>query len=105
VRDQGDAKALLVGGWAEARTLPYLFVSARGASLAYANDGGRQSTFGGALSVEPWADGANQGHFRVWLAVDRVTNSGAAMPLPGADAGDATLVMVVASILAPYVVN
>ena len=104
IGDRGEAKGLLAGGWAEARVIERVFVGARGATLGFTDDGGRQSTFGGAVAVEPWREAGDRarGRFRVWLAVDRVTSSGGAMPLPGADAGDATLVMLVASALAPF---
>jgi len=106
IADRGDAKALLVSAWAEAEPIARAVVAARGASLGYADNGGRQSTFGGAVAVEPWRESANaRSSLRFWLAIDRVTTSGAAMPLPGADAGDATVVMLIASILAPYEVN
>jgi hypothetical protein len=103
IADRGDAKGLLVAAWAEARPVAKAIVAARGASLGYTG-GGRQTTLGGGLAVEPWPDTA-RGMLRLWLAVDRVTTSGAAMPLPGADAGDATLFMLIAAIHAPYEVD
>jgi hypothetical protein len=104
IGDVGDAKGLLVGGWAEGRVIERFYVSARGATLGFADDGGRLSTFGGGVAVEPWVDPKRygRGRFRIWLAVDRVTSSGAAMPLPGAEPGDATLVMLIASAIAPF---
>jgi hypothetical protein len=64
-------------------------------------------TFGGGLAYEPWHERAPlgdraRGRFRIWLGVDRVTTSGGAMPLPGADAGNATHVMLIASAIAPF---
>ena len=104
IGDRGEAEGLMIAGWAEGRVIDHLFVGARGATLKFADDGGRQSTFGGAIAVEPWREAGAyaRGRFRVWLAVDRVTSSGAAMPLPGTDAGDATLVMLIASAIAPF---
>jgi hypothetical protein len=108
--DVAEAEGVLAGGWADARVIDRVFVAARGATLGFADGGGRQSTFGGAVAVEPWreksaaADRA-RGRFRIWLAVDRVTSSGGAMPVPGADAGRATLVMLVASAIAPFTVE
>jgi hypothetical protein len=104
IGDVGDAKGLLVGGWAEGRVIDRFYVSARGATLGFSDDGGRLSTFGGGVAVEPWVDPKKygRGRFRIWLAVDRVTSSGAAMPLPGAEPGDATLVMLIASAIAPF---
>jgi hypothetical protein len=46
--------------------------------------------------------GHQRGRLRLWLAVDRVTSSGGAMPIPGADAGNATQVMLIASAIAPF---
>jgi len=76
-------------------------LAARVATLGY-SAGGRASTFGGAIAVEPWSNPAITARLRVWLAVDRITTSGAAMPLPGADAGDATVFMLIASATAPF---
>lgn len=105
IGDRGEAEGLLAAGWLEARVIDRVFVGARGATLGFADDGGRLSTFGGAIAVEPWREPAAGGRLRVWLAVDRVTSSGGAMPLPGADAGEATVVMLVASALAPFTVE
>jgi hypothetical protein len=106
IGDLGDAKAWLAGGWAEGRvvdsSIAGVFIAARGASLGFADNGGRLSTFGGGVAVEPWKDPMRHGRFRIWLAVDRVTSSGNAMPLPGAEPGDATLVMLIASAIAPF---
>ncbi len=97
--DRGDVEGTLVGGWAEAEPIKHWFAAARGATFGLAGGTGRQSTFGGGIAVEPWPQ------FRLWLAVDRVTSAGDAMPLPGADPGDATLIMVVASAIAPFTVH
>ena len=98
-----EAEGLLTSAWADARVVPRGFLAARGSSLGF-DGGGRQSTFGGAIAYEPWRDRdpRQRGIFRVWLAVDRVTSSGAAMPLPGIDAGKATQIMLVASAIAPF---
>ncbi|HEY5920228.1 MAG TPA: hypothetical protein VIV11_01100 [Kofleriaceae bacterium] len=104
IGDRGDAKALLASAWADAHVVSRAFVALRGATLGFADDGGRLNTFGGAVAVEPWQD-ARRGRFRVWLAIDRVTSSGSAMPLPGADPGDATLIMLIASAIAPFTVD
>jgi len=107
IGDRAEAEGLAVAGWADGRVVERVFVAARGATLGF-EGGGRTSTFGGAIAVEPWRehrDGRSRGRLRLWLAVDRVTSSGAAMPLPGADAGDATLVMLIASAIAPFTVN
>ncbi len=107
VGDRGDAEGWLASGWAEGRILDPLFVSARFSTLGY-DAGGRSTTVGGAIAIEPWREHLSlayperaRGRVRLWLAVDRVTNSGAAVPLPGADPGDATIVMLIASALAP----
>lgn len=103
IGDRGDAEGLVVGGWAEGRVVNNLFVAARAASLGFSADG-RLSTFGGAVAVEPWRDGSG-GRLRLWLAVDRVTSSGSGMPVPGADAGDATVAMLILSAVAPFVLD
>ena len=102
VFDRGDADAVALAGWAEARPLAGFAVDVRGATVGF-DAGGRSSTFGGAVAVEPWHEG--RGRMRVWLAVDRTTSSGAAMPLPGADPGTATTVEIIVSATAPYAVN
>jgi len=110
IGDRGEAEGWAFGGWAEGRIVERdawrVLVAARGATLGF-DDAGRRSTFGGALALEPFADlsGPRPARVRVWLAVDRVTSSGGAMPLPGADAGDATLVMVLASATAPFSID
>lgn len=110
IGDRGDAEGVLVGGWADMRVVEGVFVAARGQTLGFADDGGRLSSFGGGVAVEPWRERSSasdraRGRLRVWLAVDRVTASGGAMPLPGADPGDATLVMLVASATAPFAID
>lgn len=102
IGDRGEAEGVLVEAWTDARVVDPLHVAARFSTLGYAG-GGRATTFGGALSVEPWAEAA--AHLRLWLAVERVTTSGAAMPIAGADAGDATVVLLIASATAPFVVD
>ncbi len=102
IGDRGDAEGLAIGAWADGRIVEKLHVAARVATLGYAA-GGRASTFGGAIAVEPWTK--DLARLRIWLAVDRITSSGAAMPLPGADAGDATVAMIIASATAPFLVD
>ena len=100
IGDRGEAEGVVLAGWAEAHVGARVFLGVRGATLGL-DRGGRQSTFGGAVAIEPWTDAA-RGRLRLWLALDRVTSSGDAMPLPGADAGDATIAMVIASATAPF---
>ncbi|MEO8701565.1 MAG: hypothetical protein ABI867_16085, partial [Kofleriaceae bacterium] len=100
IGDRGDLEGLAIAGWADARVIDHLFVAARGATLGFTSGGGRTSTFGGGVAVEPWKRG-----LRIWLAVDRITHSGDAMPLPGSDAGDATVVMLIASAIASHSVE
>jgi len=45
------------------------------------------------------------GYARLWLALDRTTTSGAAMPIPGADAGAATTLLLIVSTTAPFTVD
>jgi len=103
IGDRGDAEGLEVGGWLDGRIVERVFVAARGASLGFTG-GGRLSTFGGAVAIEPWRD-STRGRYRVWFALDRVTSSGAAMPLPGVDGGDATLAMLIVSAVAPLALD
>ncbi|HEY4057962.1 MAG TPA: hypothetical protein VGM39_15210 [Kofleriaceae bacterium] len=99
IADNGAAKGTEVGAWAEANVAHKLFVGARGSTLGY-SAGGRSSTFGGAISYgDSFKDAGNA---RVWLAVDRITNSGDAMPLVGADSGDQTVIMLMLSGDATY---
>lgn len=100
IGDRGDAEGLEIGGWADARIVEKLHVVARFATLGY-TAGGRASTFGGAIAIEPWT-GPGDARVRLWFALDRVTSSGVAMPLVGADGGDATVAMLVASATAPF---
>jgi hypothetical protein len=97
--DRGEIEGTELAAWADARIADHVFVSARGATLGI--DSGRRTTFGGAVVVEPWNDN-NRGRFRLWLAVDRIASSGDAMPVPGADPGDATIAMLIASATAPF---
>jgi hypothetical protein len=110
VGDRGDLVATVLGGWVEARPVAGVIVAAREATIGY-DSGGRATTAGGAVALEPWRDATelalepghhDHGKLRLWLAVDRTTSSGTAMPLPGADAGDATTVLVIASTSAPF---
>jgi hypothetical protein len=102
IGDRGDAEGLEIGAWADGRLVDKLHLAARVATVGYAG-GGRASTFGGAIAVEPWA--RSSARVRVWLALDRIASSGNAMPLVGADAGDATVVMLIASATAPFFVE
>ncbi|MFN0250670.1 MAG: hypothetical protein ACKV2T_27570 [Kofleriaceae bacterium] len=121
IGDRGDAEGLEIGAWADARVVDKLHLGARVATLGYVG-GGRASTFGGAIAIEPWRSNSDasaderpprtksrvrrhDARVRLWLALDRVTTSGAAMPLPGADGGDATIVLLVASASAPFLVD
>jgi hypothetical protein len=104
---RGELEGLLASGWLEAG-LGDVFVAARGATLGYAG-GGRTTAVGGAVALQTWhrrVDGRGSerdGRFRIWLAIDRTSSSGAAMPVPGADAGTATTILVTASAVAPYI--
>jgi len=95
-------EAWLLGGWAEVRPIPHTAAVARGMTIGY-DAGGRQTSVGAALAVEPWR-GPARGRMRLWLALDRTTSSGAAMPLPGFDPGDETTLMVLASTTAPFAI-
>ena len=104
--DRGELEGLALGGWLDAQVQPRVVIAARGATLGLAS-GGRQTTVGGAIAVEPWlapapASTLPRGRLRLWLAVDRITSSGDAMPVAGAEPGDATLVMLIASADAPF---
>jgi hypothetical protein len=96
--DRGDSNGLLVGGWAEASVVEHVFAAVRGASLRYSGDEGRVSTVGGGVAIEPWPK------LRLWIAVDHTNTTGTAMPVPGADAGEATTIMLIASAIAPFTV-
>jgi hypothetical protein len=100
IGERGELVGTVLGGWAEATIIDHLLVGARGATVGYV--GGRASTFGGAIAVEPWHE--HDARLRLWLAVDRTTASGTGAPLPGADAGEATTIMLLASATAPYVI-
>jgi hypothetical protein len=105
IGDQAAEEGLLVGGWLDAKAISRVFVAARGQTLGFANGGGRLSSFGGGVAVEPWREPGDErarGRTRLWLGVERSTSSGGAMPLVGADAGDATLLMLIASATAPF---
>jgi hypothetical protein len=105
IGDRGDVEGLELAGWLDARIAPRVFVAARGATLRYSTNGA-QSSAGGAIAVEPWRSDSNaRGQYRLWLAVDRVTSSGDAMPIPGADPGDATTVMLIGSAVAPFTID
>ncbi|MBX3156382.1 MAG: hypothetical protein KF773_10315 [Deltaproteobacteria bacterium] len=110
---RGELEGLLASGWIDARVAgddrdTGLFVAARGATLGY-EGGGRITTVGGAVAVQTWHrrfDGRGSerdGRFRIWLALDRTSTSGNAMPVPGADAGTATTVLAIASAVAPFI--
>jgi hypothetical protein len=128
IADRGDLEALAFSGWAELRPAKALALVGRFATIGYANGGGRASSFGGAIALEPWRDRtydhparencatqrANQdrcvgmqtvSYARLWLALDRTTTSGAAMPLPGADSGAATTLLLIVSTTAPFTVD
>lgn len=102
IGDRGDVVGTVLGGWAEAPIVPRVLLGLRGATIGYRD--GRASSFGGAIAyAHPLAE-AHGASLRLWLAIDRVTTSGAGAPLPGADPGDATTVMLLASATAPYVI-
>jgi len=128
IADRGDLEALALSGWAEVRPAMPLALVGRFSTIGYANGGGRASSFGGAVALEPWRDRtfdhrareqcrtqrADQhrcigmetiGYARLWLALDRTTTSGAAMPIPGADAGAATTLLLIVSTTAPFTVD
>jgi hypothetical protein len=134
IADRGDLEALALAGWAEVRPLPMLAVVGRFTTVGYANGGGRASSFGGAIALEPWRDTtsitlqhgeerdpngypkpdfycgrdcpkAAVGNVRLWLALDHTSSSGTAMPIPGADAGTATTLLVIVSTTAPVTID
>jgi hypothetical protein len=128
IADRGDLEALALSGWAELRPIKPLALVGRFATIGYANGGGRASSFGGAIALEPWRDRAYDhrtgercstqrpdqhrcvgtqtvGYARLWLAFDRTTTSGAAMPIPGADSGAATTLLLIVSTTAPFTVD
>jgi hypothetical protein len=128
IADRGDLEALAVSGWAEVRPAKPLALVGRFSTIGYANGGGRASSFGGAVALEPWRERTYDhrwvescdtqrhdqqrcigmptvGYARLWLALDRTTTSGAAMPIPGADSGAATTLLLIVSTTAPFTVN
>ncbi len=98
--ERGDLVSTALAGWVEARPVPQAVLGLRGATLAF-DGGGRRTTWGGAVGYEPWTDG-KRGRLRLWLALDRTTSTGNAEALPGADPGDATTLMLIASTTAPF---
>lgn len=84
----GQLTGTALAGWGEVRPIDDAIVALRGATLRL--DGGSRNTVGGALAVEPSSG------LRVWLAIDRTTSNGTAMPL-FTDPGDATTIMLIVS--------
>lgn len=117
--DQPATEGLMLGAWADVRLVDRVHLAGRGATMGLADGGGRISTFGGGVAYEPWLEpteaswrgpagadpGRARGRLRIWLAVDRVTTTGGAMPVPGAEAGAATQLMLVASAIAPFILE
>ena len=99
--DRGEVEGTELAGWLEVTPNAHLSLAARGSTLGVMD--GRASSFGGAIAASPWI--AKTGDLRVWLAVDRQTTSGTASPLPGVDPGDATVVMLIASATANFLVE
>jgi hypothetical protein len=95
VGDHGEVEATVVGAWGEVRPRDFLAVAGRFATARY--DGGSATTGGGGLAL---VDGPT----RLWLAVDRTTSSGTAMPLP-TDAGTATTFQLIVSTTADFLVR
>ena len=56
IGDQAAAEGVLVGGWVEARTISPVFAAARAQTLGFSNGGGRLSSFGAGVAVEPWRE-------------------------------------------------
>ncbi|HEX4450621.1 MAG TPA: hypothetical protein VH143_07115 [Kofleriaceae bacterium] len=102
IGDRGDLVGWVYAGWAEARPIDHLILAARGSGISY-DAGGRYTSVGGAVAVEPWKQGP-RGDLRVWLAIDRTHASGVAEPLPGAEPGDAITFFLLASVTAPFMV-
>lgn len=102
IADRGELVATLLAGWADVQLYGPLSIAARGATLRFV-DGGRQSTAGGALACAAWQK--SRGRLQLWLAIDRVTASGSAMALPGANAENTTTFMIIASTTAPLEVR
>lgn len=114
IGDRGDLEALALAGWAEVRPHALLAVAGRVTTIGYADGGGRATSVGGAVAVEPWREDKNRVHghsretdgvLRLWLALDRTTTSGGAMPIAGALSGDATTLLLIVSTTAPYTVD
>lgn len=97
VGERGDVAAWLVAGWAEVRPWGPLVAAARVASAGYDAGSGRATTAGGALALAYLRT-------RVWIALDRTTTSGVAMPLP-TDPGTVTTVQLIVSTTAPFAVD
>jgi hypothetical protein len=101
--DVGEVEGLLVSGWVDVPIVDRWFAAARASTFGFENGSrGRISTFGGAIGAMP---GGPQLGLRVWLAVDRTTTSGTAMAVVGGDGGDATTFLVIASAIAPFVME
>lgn len=92
--DRGEVVGTALAAWAEGAVVKSVALAARGDTLGL-RGGGRASHIGGAVSVTPWP--SPKGALRIWLAVERQTTSGNAMPIAGAATGDATTVMLIAS--------
>ncbi|MFT3696609.1 MAG: hypothetical protein QM831_25945 [Kofleriaceae bacterium] len=114
IGDRGDLEALALAGWAELRPHALFALDGRFTTVGYADGGGRASSIGGAVAVEPWRENKNRVHghsretdgvLRLWLALDRTTTSGGAMPIAGALSGDATTLLLIVSTTAPYTVD
>jgi hypothetical protein len=125
IGDRGDLEALALSGWTEVRPAKPLAFVGRFATIGYENGGGRASSFGGAIALEPWRDDSYDhtsrercytqrrdqsrcigtqtvAYARLWLALDRTMTSGAAMPIPGAESAAATTLMLIVSTTAPF---
>jgi hypothetical protein len=103
IAEVGTADGTVVGGWAEVRPILHTAVAARAATIGY-DGGGRHSSFGGAVAVEPWHE-HDRARLRLWLALDHTTATGGAMPLAGADPGTATTLFLIASTTAPFAID
>lgn len=97
--DRGDIAGTAFAGWIEGRVIDRVAIAARADTLGL-RGGGRASHAGAAVSVVPWP--TKRGELRVWLAVERQTTSGNAMPIAGAASGDATTAMLIVSAEAPF---
>ena len=103
IGDDGDVTGYVYAGWLEGRPIDHFAVAARASGIIY-DAGGSYTSIGGAIAVEPWRDGG-RGNLRIWLAIDRTHASGAAEPLPGAEPGDATTLLLIGSVTAPFVIH